>query len=449
MYTNVLRLARTINHQDERYEPPIPQVVFYQSGIGSEDNFYSEYIQGTTGASLASKVQEAYAFIAHNYQPGDEIFVFGFSRGAYTARMVAMFIGAIGVLDRTDMDHFAGVFIAFQKRGKSKDQSEIAELDKQLAPWTSHDSPGKKRADSDKDTFSVKCVGVFDTVGSLGLPDELKLHSDKVTTIFGFPDKLLGEHIQNAFQALALNETRKDFNCTKFQQSEGGRRKGQILKQCWFTGMWIRFYIGGGWHDHDLADLTLTWMAANISDLLSLDYTYLASLSDPVAPWGEQQPHDPRTGIYTISDAIQRQIPTAPDPVTHEVIHPSVLRQSRVLPALQDAITQYPELVCALQPLEEHLRTHWPYVPGKNPPKDVAAEHIETSSTKDKPSFLDKVVKKGSQLGIEAIRKATHSQAMATEGGDPVYEKTHLASAMQESHIGAFLREVVPSGANK
>lgn len=74
---------------------------------------------------------------------------------------------------RIDMDHFAGVFIAFQKRGKSKDEKgelkcsirchinpnvgvEIAELDKQLAPWTSHDSPGKKRADSDKDTFSVK-----------------------------------------------------------------------------------------------------------------------------------------------------------------------------------------------------------------------------------------------------------------------------------------------------
>lgn len=58
--------------------------------------------------------------------------------------------------------------------------------------------------------YPCRCVGVFDTVGSLGLPEELTL-SKKMTTIFGFPDKKLGEHIENAFQALALNETRADF----------------------------------------------------------------------------------------------------------------------------------------------------------------------------------------------------------------------------------------------
>lgn len=144
------------------------------------------------------------------------------------------------------MDNFAQIFINFQKRGKTKNKAgtvefirfkfacltvslEIAELDEKLAPWTHHDSPGKKRADSDDDSFSVKwdlswyylgfhfteslsrCVGVFDTVGSLGLPEELTLHSQKMTTIFGFPDKKLGEHIQYAFHALALNETRADF----------------------------------------------------------------------------------------------------------------------------------------------------------------------------------------------------------------------------------------------
>src|SRR4051812_12510193 len=99
------------------------------------------------------------------------------------------------------MDHFAGIFLAYQKLGKSKDDAgegqlsvifslselvlpvEIQQLNAQLAPWTSHDSPGKKRADSDNDTFSVKLainlrallslmknrfVGVYDTVGSLG-----------------------------------------------------------------------------------------------------------------------------------------------------------------------------------------------------------------------------------------------------------------------------------------
>ncbi|KAF9270122.1 hypothetical protein L218DRAFT_14648 [Marasmius fiardii PR-910] len=80
IYIGSQRLARTIDQEDVRTTPPTPQIVFYQSGIGSEKNFYSEYVEGTTGATLADKVEEAYAFIAHNYFPGDEIFLFGFSR---------------------------------------------------------------------------------------------------------------------------------------------------------------------------------------------------------------------------------------------------------------------------------------------------------------------------------------------------------------------------------
>jgi uncharacterized protein (DUF2235 family) len=446
MYTNILRLSRTIHHIDERFDPPIPQLVFYQSGIGSEDNFYAHYVQGTTGASLASKVQEAYAFIAHNFQPGDDIFLFGFSRGAYTARMVAMFIGAIGVLDRTEMDNFADIFIAYQKRGKSEDKEEIDKLNAQLAPWTSHDSPGKKRVDSDADSFSVKCVGVFDTVGSLGLPDEVKFFSPKVATIFGFPDHLLGEHIENAFQALALNETRKDFNCTKFYQTPAGKEKGQALKQCWFTGSHAD--IGGGWHDHDLSDLTLTWMAANVSELLALDYKYLARLPDPVAPWGEQKPHDPRTGVYTLSDSIQRQIPTAPNDVTNETIHPSVLQEKNMLPALKDVIAQYPQLVLPLMPLEEHLKSTWPYVPGQNPPKDGATEHVAEVKTPTSPrssSFLSAIVRKGSQLG----REVTHLGSSEKPKAEPTHpdHPPSLTKFAAETHLGAFINAVMPGPA--
>lgn len=80
LYTNTLRLARTIMNEDTRFDPPIQQIVFYQSGIGTERNLYDEYVDATTGGTLADKVEEAYAFIALNYFPGDEIFLFGFSR---------------------------------------------------------------------------------------------------------------------------------------------------------------------------------------------------------------------------------------------------------------------------------------------------------------------------------------------------------------------------------
>ncbi|KAJ7103571.1 hypothetical protein B0H15DRAFT_221043 [Mycena belliarum] len=338
-YTNILRLARTINHEDSRFQPALPQIVFYQSGIGSDKSLYSEYIVGTTGATLADKVEECYGFISSNYYPGDEIFLFGFSRGAYTARMVAMFIGEIGVLDRTDMDHFAGIFLAYQKLGKSKDEQEIRRLKEELAPWTGPESPGKRRADSDNDSFSIKFVGVYETVGSLGLPEEITLRSPSIRDIFGFPNTILGSHIQYAYQALALNEPRADFNCCKFEQSAAGLSKGQVLRQCWFTG--CHSDVGGGYKEHDLADLTLFWMAANVQEHLSLDYTYLGSLPHPSAQWGTQPPHNPATRIFALAHQIQRTLP------------------SSLYPNLATDLSEHPELVAPLLPLEDALRRHW------------------------------------------------------------------------------------------
>lgn len=355
--TNILKLSRALELEDQRSGVPIPQVVYYQCGIGASHNLYSEYVDGATGESLSEKVQEAYAFIAQNYHPGDEIFLFGFSRGAYTARMVAMFIGAIGVLDRTDMDHFADIFVAYQKLGKETDPRQIEKLEASLNKWTSPDSRGKRRANSDNDSFSIKCVGVFDTVGSVGLPEELTHKSPSTKSIFGFPNNELGEHIERAYHALAINETRLDFNCCKFAQTEGGRRKGQILKQCWFSGE--HSDIGGGWQAHDLSDVTLAWMVANIGDMLSINIGYIYSLPDPVAPWGELEPHNPRNGIFALSETNIRELPTITDNITHETIHPSVLRQKPL-------ISFDPALLCKLLPLEEELEKKWPYTQGKH-----------------------------------------------------------------------------------
>ncbi|KAF6766186.1 hypothetical protein DFP72DRAFT_865847 [Ephemerocybe angulata] len=264
-YTNVLRLARTIHHEDERFQPPIPQVVYYQSGIGTEKNFYSEYIE-------ADKVEEAYAFIRTHTD--------SYIQGAYTARMVAMLIGEFGVLDRKDMDHFAKIFICYQKLGKTNNREDIHE---DLESWRRHDASGKTRIDCDGDTFTIKCLGVFDTVGSVGLPETLTLRarSPKARNLLGMKDPILGEHVERAYQALALNEMRRDFRCNKFEQTEQGRLKKQVLEQ-----------IGGGYEEHDLADLSLIWMAVCRRLIcLGLDVKYLSKLPKPVAPWGKQQPH--------------------------------------------------------------------------------------------------------------------------------------------------------------
>ncbi|KAI0756918.1 hypothetical protein C8Q80DRAFT_1131135 [Daedaleopsis nitida] len=357
-YTNVLRLARSINHVDERFDPPIHQVVFYQNGIGT-DNIYDKIVGGLTGATLAEKVEEAYGFIAHNYRPGDEIFLFGFSRGAYTARMVGMFIGAIGVLDRTQMDHFASIFLLYQKRGKAESEDEKRQLDEELEPWTGTNGPGQKRVSNIEEAgqFSVKVIGVFDTVGSVGMPEELSLSSEKLKNIFGFPDKHLGHHIERAYQALALNEDRVDFNCAKFEQTADGRRKGQLLKQCWFTG--THCDIGGGFKEHDLSDLSLNWMIANINDVLSMDTDYSCSLLQPQKPWGTLPPHSVLTGIYTLAKRQSREVPTDTDLVTHEYYHSSVLEQADLDPKIADTLKNKPYLVDQLLPWELEIKEMW------------------------------------------------------------------------------------------
>ncbi|KAH7916402.1 hypothetical protein BJ138DRAFT_995855 [Hygrophoropsis aurantiaca] len=441
-YTNVLKLSRALNHVDDRRETPVAQIVFYQSGIGSAHNIYSEYhLQlciGATGASLVEKVQEAYAFISQNYHPGDEIFLFGFSRGAYTARMVAMFIGAIGVLDRMDMDHFADIFHMYQKLGKldpkdPKDQPGLQHS--KLAPWTSHESRGKKRADSDDDTFSIKCVGVFDTVGSVGLPEEITHKSPSTKSIFGFPNTELGEHIERAYQALAINEIRKDFDCAKFQQSPGGFRKNQILKQCWFAGS--HSDIGGGWKDHDLADYTLVWMVAHIGDMLSVDLSYIAGLPKPVAPWGQQPPHNPKTGIFMLAECCLRTLPTKTDDITHETIHPSAMEQKNIVPQLKANVKANPSLVCQLLPLEEELRKNWSHIPGQAPsPMSQGAVQVQTA-TAGKTTFLWSTTKEavsiGSSLGSQVIRKV--------QTRVPISTTDWLHSLAHESNVGAVLKE--------
>ncbi|KAM6498074.1 Uncharacterized alpha/beta hydrolase domain (DUF2235) domain containing protein [Amanita muscaria] len=366
-YTNIMRLARSVNFQDDRKNQPIPQIVSYLPGVGSDANIFSQVID-------VDKIESGYGFIAQNYQPGDEVFLFGFSRGAYTARMIATLIGEIGILDRKDMDSFADICRAYKEIGASEDTAEIAKLKSKLFRWTDPKSPGKQRADPDGDGFTIKCIGVFDTVSSIGLPEEMTF-TRGIRPLFGVSDKTLGKHVEKGYHALALGEDRADWNCLKFEQTDIGKQKGQILKQCWFAG--THSDIGGGFPEHDLADITLMWMAvshftrlftlyslvglqAQVGDMLSLNSEYLSGFTQPVAPWGKQIPHNPRTGVFELTITTPREPPST-DPKTAECVHPSV-REQKINPT-EDLLQKYPELLYNLTRLEEEWRDNWPYDP--------------------------------------------------------------------------------------
>ncbi|QRW06366.1 choline transport protein [Ceratobasidium sp. AG-Ba] len=417
MYSNVLKLARCLNHDDERYDPPIPQIVFYQAGIGSEQNIYSRYVDGATGASLAEKVQEAYAFIAHNYAPGDEVYLFGFSRGAYTARMVAGFIGYIGILDRTAMDSFADIFIAMQKKNKAKSEAENKRYEDALAPFKDICDDGRRRADFNHDKFTIKCIGVWDTVGSMGLPTVITRNSTKMHQLFDFPDNVLGPHIERAMHAMSLNEDREDFQVTKFYQTKLGKERGQQLRQVWFAGQHTD--VGGGWHDHDLSDVALMWMLANVEDILSIDFKYAKSLPRPIAPWGAQPPHTSQMGIYKLAGQAPRRPST--DPATHEMMHISVKEQALLTPQATEWIEKHPDRFTPLLPLEEEIRQTWGYKPGSEPKRDdslVAKQEKKNEQAAAKGLLA---------MAQKVLRSATQTEVIRDEGGRSIYEDSSLA----------------------
>jgi uncharacterized protein (DUF2235 family) len=232
-YTNVSRLAWAIMPADTRGGGSIPQIVFYQSGVGSEGDLFNRLAGGGVGLGLSRNVRDAYAFICNNYGEGDEIFLFGFSRGAYTARSVGGLIGYAGLIGKRDLDRFDHLWGGYRLRDKI-------------------DNPDPRPDFKTRQAVRIKAIGVWDTVGSLGVPGNL----DKVfTEFYKFHDTGLGLHIDNAFHALALDERRKAFLPTLWhvdpKAKDDPKARNQVLKQVWFAG--VHSNVGGGYDEHGLS----------------------------------------------------------------------------------------------------------------------------------------------------------------------------------------------------
>ncbi|KAI1269164.1 peptidoglycan binding domain-containing protein [Xylariaceae sp. FL1019] len=283
--SNVARLSRVIHRVgiNEAGEK-VPQVVYYQSGVGTGSlTFINKARQGAVGESLAEKVCEAYNYIANNWSPGDEIFIFGFSRGAYTARSLAGFICQVGLLSPMMLDHFFDIYSAYRNRGKlslwdtawAKGSLEPGELG--TAPPFA-DQPKRDlgtRGDYLKkyahQHVKIKVVGVWDTVGSLGATnwfgqagEDLYFHSTK-----------LSPKIENAFQALAIDESRGNFPPTLWYLDSpcwDGDKPKVNLKQCWFPG--YHSDIGGhsssSLDTNSVDEIAFAWMCDQIFGLLQL-----------------------------------------------------------------------------------------------------------------------------------------------------------------------------------
>lgn len=267
-HTNISWLAENAVHDAE-------QKVYYDPGVGTTK--LDEKTGGAFGKGLSKNVREAYEFILENYQPGDEIYCFGFSRGAFTVRSLCGFMQMVGRL--ASKDEIDEAYFFYRINEPDDDPSLFENLFKP--------EPNGR--------IAVKFLGVFDTVGALGLPFEIKddetrlegaslLERAKRTAlgwadhvgdrvrrpIKGFHDTSLGSITEHACHALAIDETRAMFAPTLWTATpgkairltpEGNEEEvAQHVEQVWFAG--VHSDVGGGYQDEPrLADIPLLWMA--------------------------------------------------------------------------------------------------------------------------------------------------------------------------------------------
>jgi uncharacterized protein (DUF2235 family) len=229
------------------------QVSKYVHGVGDSRNVINKVVEGTFGAGVINRVVRGYTYISRWYEPGDRIYIVGFSRGAYTARALAGMICSVGLLNRNRYD--AGDKEAAYRRG--------------VSAWTLYrKKAGKKasfldyiralaevelRTEDLVPDVPIQAVAVWDTVGALGVPDYVE--GQGRADLFRFADSALNAKVKYGFHAVALDEQRSDFVPTLWDRRDG-------VKEVWFAGAHAN--VGGGYAHTELSDIALLWMADSL-----------------------------------------------------------------------------------------------------------------------------------------------------------------------------------------
>jgi uncharacterized protein (DUF2235 family) len=254
------------------------QMVYYDQGVGT-GNLADRIGGGAFGDGLENNINDAYRFLVANYLPGDSIFLFGFSRGAYTARSIAGMIRRCGILRRETVRQYP--------EAKAMYRSGIAATDPVAV---------KFRTDYAIETDTpIQCVGVWDTVGALGIP--LRAFGSANQKKYQFLDTGLSHVVKFAFHALAIDEHREPFLPTLWETKPDA---GQTVQQVWFAG--AHSDVGGGYPENGLSDIALNWMMDSAKTAgLEVDAGVVDDL--PTNPDYKQKVHDSKSLIYTFSGA--------------------------------------------------------------------------------------------------------------------------------------------------
>ncbi len=297
LVTNVVKIARGVTEnvppEPSAGQSSVSQIVYYDSGVGTS-GFLDSLTGGGFGHGLELNVEQAYRFLVHNYRPGDKIYIFGFSRGAYTARSLAGLIRQCSILKKRNAGRIKEGYDAY----RSADLRPNAAESRQWRTDYSHTMP------------VIEFLGVWDTVGALGIPANRvvsmpKYHvrsaieflkklpftvnsrlfkekdsddpqrprpsksvqsSAKFRLFRGrhrFHDMELSKYVKTAYHALAVDERRPIFTAALWDQKPdfvpGTNGRHQLIRQAWFPG--DHSDVGGGNRNERNSAITLRWVA--------------------------------------------------------------------------------------------------------------------------------------------------------------------------------------------
>lgn len=281
------------------------QLLYYDTGIGSEGKLSKRVFDGATGYGISGKILQAYRFIINNYAPGDELFLFGFSRGAFTVRSLSGLIRNSGVLKIENMNLVDKAFSIYHSRKPAYQPREI-------------EATLFRKTFAVEETTRIKFIGVWDTVGALGNPLYMK---SLLSLKNQFHDTDLSSRVDYAFHALAIDEKRKNFEATLWHQQP--HSFGQVLEQVWFPG--VHSDVGGGVFENEsgLSDIALQWMLEKAKSC-NLNFNTF-----PINPEPTAKMHESYKGFYKLAKKLFRPIGVAEPKQgnTNESLHPAVVER--------------------------------------------------------------------------------------------------------------------------
>lgn len=295
--TNVTKLTRAILPVDAE---GISQIIYYDEGVGTQWGA-DKYLGGITGHGLSDNILEAYRFLVNNYQDNDEVYLFGFSRGAYTARSLSGFINQIGLLPKQDVFWLPEGYNLYRDQAAAEQVAEYREL-------------------NNCRDIRIKMIGVWDTVGALGIPvafiEKFFSHFDSLK--YQFHDVSLTPNVDYAYQALAIDEHRKPFAPSLWSTATPSTIE---MEQRWFAG--VHSNIGGGYDNDGLANVALDYIV-NKAEALGLEVNrndYLKFYK----PHPQDEMRDSMSLQYKVLGEINREITL--NNASNQVIDESVYKR--------------------------------------------------------------------------------------------------------------------------